>query len=61
MDVVPLLFPLIFLDIILIVVGIFAWLKTDHTNGPRWLWLCIIIFITVIGPILFFTIGRRQN
>ncbi|GGM29975.1 hypothetical protein GCM10011351_15120 [Paraliobacillus quinghaiensis] len=60
MDLIQLLAPIIILELILAIVGVIAWFKTENTNGPRWLWLLIIIFITILGPILFFIIGRRQ-
>ncbi|MDL4841850.1 PLDc N-terminal domain-containing protein [Aquibacillus rhizosphaerae] len=53
--------PLLIIEAILAIVAIIAWFKTDETNGPKWLWLLLIIFISIIGPILFFIIGRRQN
>lgn len=53
--------PLFILEAILAIVAIIAWFKTEKTNGPRWLWLVIIVFITIIGPILFFIFGRRQH
>ena len=60
MELIQILAPIIILEAILAIVGIIAWFKTENTNGPRWLWLLIIIFITILGPILFFIIGRRQ-
>ncbi|CQR47258.1 Negative regulatory protein YxlE [Paraliobacillus sp. PM-2] len=56
-----LLAPLIALELILAIVAVIAWFKTEKTNGPRWLWLIIILLLQIIGPILFFVIGRRQQ
>ncbi|MFB1050909.1 PLDc N-terminal domain-containing protein [Paraliobacillus sp. JSM ZJ581] len=61
MDIFLLLAPLIVLEAILVIVALLAWFKTDKTNGPRWLWLFIILLLQIIGPILFFIIGRRQQ
>ncbi|WP_328701045.1 PLD nuclease N-terminal domain-containing protein [Aquibacillus kalidii] len=52
--------PLLFLELLLVIVALVAWFKTETTNGPKWLWLLIILFVTMIGPILFFVFGRRQ-
>ncbi|WP_112179944.1 MULTISPECIES: PLDc N-terminal domain-containing protein [Paraliobacillus] len=60
-DLLPILFPIILLEGILAIVGIVAWFKTDKTNGSKWLWLFVIIVIGIIGPILFFIFGRRQD
>ncbi|WP_440896412.1 PLD nuclease N-terminal domain-containing protein [Amphibacillus sp. Q70] len=56
-----LLWPLLVLQLILIVIALIAWFKTDQTKGPKWLWLLIILFANIIGPILFFIIGRRTD
>jgi hypothetical protein len=53
--------PLLIIEFLLIVVALVAWFKTEKTNGPKWMWLLIILFITMLGPILFFVIGRRQD
>ncbi|WP_268238677.1 PLDc N-terminal domain-containing protein [Lentibacillus kapialis] len=31
------------------------------TNGPKWMWALIIIFINIIGPIIYFIFGRRND
>lgn len=56
-----LLWPLLVLQFILLVVSIVAWFKTDETKGPKWVWLLVILFANIIGPILFFLIGRRTD
>lgn len=53
--------PLIIIEMVLALVALIAWVKTEHTNGPKWLWLIIILFVSVLGPILFFIFGRRQT
>lgn len=56
-----LLWPLLVLQFILLVVALVAWFKTDETKGPKWVWLLVILFANIIGPILFFLIGRRTD
>lgn len=53
--------PLLVIDGILIILAFIDWLRTDKTNGPKWLWLPIILFVSIFGPILYFIIGRRQH
>lgn len=53
--------PLILIQFILMVVALIDWVKRETTNGPKWLWLLIIIFINTIGPILYFIIGRGDH
>lgn len=53
--------PLILLQIILAVFALVHCIKQEETNGPKWLWVIIILFINLIGPILYFVIGRKES
>ncbi|MDQ0352003.1 hypothetical protein J2R98_001835 [Alkalibacillus filiformis] len=56
---IQLLLPLGVLQLILIVIALIDLRKIDETNGPKWMWVLIIIFFNFIGPIIYFIIGRR--
>ncbi|GAA0442554.1 MAG: PLD nuclease N-terminal domain-containing protein [Bacillota bacterium] len=53
--------PLLVIQGILLIIAIIDWAKVEKTNGPRWMWFFIIIFIYTIGPIAYFIFGRRQQ
>lgn len=53
--------PFIIIQLILMVIAITDWVRSDQTNGPKWLWLIIICFVSILGPVLYFVIGRREN
>ncbi|AIF42529.1 MULTISPECIES: PLD nuclease N-terminal domain-containing protein [Virgibacillus] len=53
--------PLIVIQGILLIIALIDLAKTAQTNGPKWLWFLIIVFINIIGPILYFLFGRRQG
>lgn len=53
--------PFIIIQFILLVVALIDWVKTDQTNGPKWMWFFIIIFIGIFGPVLYFIFGRSQR
>ncbi|MGG0185738.1 PLD nuclease N-terminal domain-containing protein [Bacillus rhizoplanae] len=55
----PLLLPLLILQLILISVALWDLLKRDFSNEYKWLWVAIIVFVSIFGPILYFTVGRR--
>jgi len=57
----PILAPILIIQLILIIVAIIDLVKIEKTTGPKWLWVIIILFINIIGPILYFIIGRRNN
>lgn len=53
--------PFIIIQFILMVIAIIDWLKVERTNGPKWLWLLVICFVSTLGPVLYFIIGRREH
>lgn len=52
--------PLIVIELILKVIALIDWSKNKETNGPRWMWLLIILFINFLGSVFYFIFGRRQ-
>ncbi|MEH7480442.1 PLD nuclease N-terminal domain-containing protein [Neobacillus drentensis] len=57
----PMIAPILIIQLILIIVAIIDLVRIENTNGPKWLWALIILFINIIGPILYFVIGRKSN
>lgn len=53
--------PIIVIQLILLIIAIIDLVRTENTNGPKWLWALIILFINILGPILYFVIGRRNH
>lgn len=53
--------PLLVIWFILIIVALIDWIRIKETNGPKWLWLLIILFISTLGPVLYFIIGRKNE
>lgn len=53
--------PILIIEAILLIVSLIDLARNDNTNGPKWLWVIIILFMNIIGPILYFIIGRRQD
>ena len=53
--------PILILQLILMITALVSCIKEETTNGPKWLWIFIILFIQLIGPVLYFVIGRRNN
>ncbi len=54
-----LILPIVGLQLILIVIALIDLKRIEETQGPKWMWALIIIFGNLIGPILYFVIGRR--
>ena len=56
----PLLIPLILLQLILIIVAVRDLVRRERTRGPKWVWAVIILFVNLIGPIVYLAIGREE-
>jgi len=57
----PIIAPILIIQFILVVTALIALVKAERTKGPKWMWILIILFINIIGPVLFFVVGRRND
>ncbi len=57
----PLIIPLVLIQLVLMVTALLDLRKREKTRGPKWLWVIIIIFGELIGPIVYFTVGRLEE
>jgi hypothetical protein len=57
----PILIPLIVIQIGLMIVAVVDLIKREKTRGPKWVWFIVIIFVNLIGPILYFVVGREDE
>lgn len=53
--------PLFIIQVILLIIAAIDLIKIEKTNGPKWLWALIIVLVNILGPILYFVIGRRNR
>ncbi|MBP2243277.1 hypothetical protein J2Z40_003876 [Cytobacillus eiseniae] len=56
-----LLTPLLVLQAILMAFALVNCAKQEETNGPKWMWILIIIIVNIVGPVIYFLIGRKNN
>ena len=57
----PLLIPIVIVQLALIVAALLDLSRRTATRGPRWVWVLVILFVNVIGPIVYFAIGREDE
>jgi ABC-type transport system involved in cytochrome c biogenesis permease component len=57
-ELLPLLIPLVIIQLILAVFALLDLSKRQKTRGPKWMWVLIIIFGQMIGPVAYFLAGR---
>nr|WP_198284023.1 PLD nuclease N-terminal domain-containing protein [Evansella cellulosilytica] len=53
--------PVIIIQFILLIVAMVDCFKHNNTNGPQWVWILVIVFGGIVGPILYFIFGRRND
>lgn len=53
--------PFLVVQFILLVVALVDLRKIHATNGPKILWVLIILFVGLFGPIAYFIVGRKQS
>ena len=60
-DILPYLIPLILLQLVLMIVALLDLIRRKRAKGPKWLWAIVIIFINIIGPIVYLLFGREES
>jgi hypothetical protein len=58
---IPLLIPIILIQLALMVAAFWDLIRRENTRGPKWLWVIIILFLNMIGPIVYFLVGRDDE
>ncbi|MCH4825984.1 MAG: PLD nuclease N-terminal domain-containing protein [Planococcus sp. (in: firmicutes)] len=54
------LVPIIIIQLALMIFALVDLVKNPSPNGPKWMWGIIIVVINILGPILYFVIGRKN-
>jgi hypothetical protein len=57
----PLLAPLLLIQLALIVAGLVDLARRERTRGPKWAWALVILLVSMIGPIVYFLLGREET
>ncbi|HJS28518.1 MAG TPA: PLD nuclease N-terminal domain-containing protein [Anaerolineales bacterium] len=58
---IPFLVPILILQLLLIVVALVDLIRREKTRGPKWIWVLVILFINLIGPIIYLLVGREET
>jgi len=56
----PLLIPILIIQLLLIIFALIDLARRDQTRGPKWVWVLVILFVNMIGPIIYFLLGREE-
>ena len=60
-EIVKLLAPVIVIQFILMVFAIYRLIKDKVRYLPKWAWVLIILFMNIVGPIIYLMIGRERE
>jgi len=59
---IPLLIPLILLELGLMIAALIDLLRRERrTRGPKWVWGLLIVFFSIVGPLVYFFLGREDT
>jgi hypothetical protein len=61
MRLLPLLAPLILIQLALLIGGLIDLARRERTRGPKWAWAVVIVLFSLIGPIVYFLFGREEG
>lgn len=56
----PLLIPVLVLELLLMGIALVDWFRREQTKGSRWVWLPVIVFFGILGPIVYLLLGREE-
>ena len=57
---IPFLIPIVLLQLGLMVFALVDLIRRERTKGPKWGWALVIIFVNLIGPIVYLIVGREE-
>jgi hypothetical protein len=57
---IPFLIPVLIIQLGLMVAALLDLVRREQTRGPKWMWVVIIVFVNLIGPIIYFLLGRED-
>ncbi|OQA21664.1 MAG: Negative regulatory protein YxlE [Chloroflexi bacterium ADurb.Bin360] len=59
----PLLVPVVLIEIGLLIFALLDLIKRpqEELRGSKTMWLFIVVLVNIIGPIIYFTLGRKDE
>jgi uncharacterized membrane protein YhaH (DUF805 family) len=58
---IPFLIPVVVIELALLIAALVDLIRREHTRGPKWIWVLVIVLVNFIGPIIYFVIGRQDE
>ena len=61
MRLLPLIAPLVVIQLGLLVAGLVDLIRRQSTRGPKWAWGIAIVAFSILGPLAYFLFGRGEE
>jgi hypothetical protein len=58
---IPLLIPVFLIQLGLMIAALVDLIRRTQTHGPKWVWGLVILLVNIIGPIIYFVAGRKDE
>jgi hypothetical protein len=56
-----LLAPLVLLELGMKLIALLNLRKQEQTNGPKWMWVLVILLVSLFGWMAYFLVGRKRE
>jgi len=53
--------PILIVQATLLIIALVDCIRAEETKGPKALWIPVILIVSILGPVLYFVIGRRND
>ena len=60
-DVLYFVIPLFLLQLALLIVALVDLIRRKRTKGPKWVWVLVVLFVGIFGPIIYLLFGREEE
>lgn len=61
-DMLPVLIPVVLIQLTLLIIALMDLVKRQHVRGGnKIVWALVIVFISMIGPIVYLIVGRQEK
>ena len=57
---IPFLIPVVVIQLALMVFALVDLGRRERTRGPKWVWVLVIVFGELLGPIVYLVFGREE-
>ena len=61
MRLLPLIAPLIAIQLGLLSAALVDLIRRPNTRGPKWAWGIAIVCVSIVGPLVYFLLGRPEE